>query len=529
MLAKNPDDRYQTVHEVRTNLRELTGELTRSSEALTPTKKRSLRIPISLGIVLVAFVVLYWGWKALFEPSPAHDRKSIAVLPLKNLSAAPDSDYFSDGMTEDIITRLSKIGDLKVISRTSTMLYKDTDKNLRQIGKELDVATILEGSVRRADGQVRVVAQLIDAQTDEHIWAETYDRQLEDIFAIQTDVAEQIAAALETELSSEATFQIEKKPTDNLEAYNLYQQGRFIRWKPPENSEKVLGAVHYFLQATDKDPNFSLAYAALAECYNMLAWEEIVPWEKAERAVEKALELDSTLPEAHIARGQIRQILHFDWAGAESAQKRAIELDPNHWNAHREYGWLLARMGLYTDALEERELAYQLDPAGWISAANLGQSYGLIGDYDRAIETYLKLTELYPGKPAWHLRIGDAYAQKGLFDEALTQLDTVKEPDRNTAAYLSHAGFIHALMGDRAKAKEYIDRLESDQQRTAWSKSFLIARIHAGLRDYEKALKRIESINKPIQWLNLNTYDYLAPARSDPLYKELLRRINLEP
>jgi tetratricopeptide (TPR) repeat protein len=162
-------------------------------------------------------------------------------------------------------------------------------------------------------------------------------------------------------------------------------------------------------------------------------------------------------------------------------------------------------------------------------AANLAASYINMGDYDRAIQTFQKLIELYPGEPAWHSRIAYSYAQKGLFDEAFTELEKVKGFDGSTVAYLSSAGYFHALMGDRAKAKEYIDRLELDQQMTAWSKSQSIAKIHAGLRDYEKALKRIESVNKPEQWLNLNALDWLAPARSDPLYKELLRRINLEP
>jgi tetratricopeptide (TPR) repeat protein len=287
--------------------------------------------------------------------------------------------------------------------------------------------------------------------------------------------------------------------------------------------------VHFLRQAIEKDPNFALAYASLAACYFMQAWRELVSWEEAERAAENALKLDSTLPEAHLVTGVIRHILHFDWVGAEAALKRAIELDPNHASAHREYGWLLVRMGRYADALDERRRAYELDPVTPQMASNLAHSYRLMGDYDRAIETYQKLIELYPQEPRWHLRMAHCYARKGLFDDALKELERVQKPQRKTAGYLSQAGYIHALMGDRAKAKEYIDELESNQQLTVSSKSFSVAKIYAGLCDYEKALKRVESINKPKQWLNLNGDDWLAPVRSDPLYKELLRRIKLEP
>jgi serine/threonine-protein kinase len=293
--------------------------------------------------------------------------------------------------------------------------------------------------------------------------------------------------------------------------------------------ENIQRAAVHFRQATERDPNFALAYAALAECYSMLVKSGHVPREKAEQAVEQALKLDDTLPDAYVARGQIRECHYYDWAGAEADFQRAIELNPNCWNGHREYGWLLARMGRYEEALVERKRVHELDPVAPFSNGNLAQSYQLMGDFDQARELYQKMAELYPEQWEWQRKSAVTYADKGLFDEALEELKKVKPSFRSHLYYLGDAGYIHALMGNRAEAQKYIESLESLEIR-AYQKNWPIAKICVGLRDYEEALARLENAGYGgPAWPNLKAYYWTAPLRDDPRFKELLRRINLEP
>ncbi len=264
---------------------------------------------------------------------------SVAVLPFHNLSADPENEFFADGITEDVIAQLSKIRSLRVIGRGSVMKFKARDQSLREIGATLDVATLLEGSVRRAGSRVRIVSQLIDAESDRHLWAETYDRELTDIFAIQSDVALQIATALEAELSQEEQTPLEKEPTDDVEAYRLYLQGRYCiqRW----TQEGLDQGLRYLEEAVARDPNYALAYATIAYAYTDIGVGvagSLPPDEAfrlAKAAVARALEIDPGLAEAHAVLGHLKYVCDYDWAGAEAELKRAIELNPNSGDAFR--------------------------------------------------------------------------------------------------------------------------------------------------------------------------------------------------
>jgi len=301
------------------DLRGLLKETTTAAR-VTPQKKRIRNRNIAfMGIAVLIVVAGYAIWSRFLAPSgpefTSAERKSIAVLPFKNMVPDPENEWFSDGITEDIITQLSKIGDLKVISRTSIMLYKDSKKNLREIGEELGVATILEGSVRRADNRVRIVSQLVDARTDGHIWAETYDREMKDIFDIQSDVAQKIAMALKAKLSPEEKQRIEQKPTDNLEAYDYYLQGREYAERSYEKKDLEI-SIELFEKAVRADPNFAEAYASLAVQHCRMHWygfdrspERLA---RAKEAIDKALSLKPHEPWVRAANG----LYSLPWAAA---------------------------------------------------------------------------------------------------------------------------------------------------------------------------------------------------------------------
>ncbi len=531
MLAKAQDERYQSAHEVRTELSEpLTEVITSSAGVVVPIRKKPSWFPRVLGLagLVMAVFIVYLGWDALRQPSPPVEqvRKSIAVLPLDNLSAEPESEYFSDGLTEDIIAKLSKIGDLKVISRTSVMLYKDTDKNLRQIGQELGVATILEGSVRRADGRVRVVAQLIDTETDENLWAETYNRQLDDIFAIQSDVAEQMASALKVELTTAEADQLNKKPTENDEAYALFLQGRHIREQMgPEHNTR---AVDLYQQALALDPNYADAYAGLAELYFLRQYKlsgDAHEWgPRAIEAARKALELDETCARAYFSLGLIKQSPEHDWQGAESAFRRAVELAPQDAEVHREYAYLLGRMGRHEEALHEAKRAEELDPLAFRNFV-LAQIYLALGHPEQAISQSKKTIRLYPERPQGYVFLGEAYSQKRMFKEAIRWTEKAVQLDPDASWPKACLGYLYAVSGRENKALEIVRELEERVD----TDPFGTASIFCGLRQNDRVFEKLEEAPDMglIQALGMDWRFY--PIRDDPRYHELLRRVNLEP
>jgi len=385
-------------------------------------------------------------------------KKSIAVLPFKSLSEHKEDEYFSDGTTEDIITQLSKIGELKVISRTSTMRYKRTDKTLREIGRELDVATILEGSVRRAGDRVRIVSQLVDVRTDEPIWAETYDREMKDIFAIQSDVAQNIAMALKARLSPEVKERIERKPTENLEAYDFYLKGReyYYRYRKQDNEN----AIELFKRALKLDPSYALAYAGLGDAYSQRTGRfgfEATWLDSAIEASEKAISIDPNCAEGHkslglayMAKGWRRKALQ--------AYGKSVELNPNYYPAVGNIGTTNMALGDYGEALKWARKAVTLNPAFAFWYLNVGNIYMCLDNHLEAERWLHKALELQPDFVYPHREFVYMYLAQGNFDKARAHSQKALSLAPNETDTLLWAGDVELYSGNLPQAKQYYEK-----------------------------------------------------------------------
>ena len=350
----------------------------------------------------------------------------MAVLPFLNLSADPDNEFFADGITEDVIAQLSKIRSLKVISRGSVMGFKQREQNLREIGVALDVETLLEGSVRRAGDRVRIVAQLLDAATSRHLWAETYDRQLTDIFAIQTDVALQIAAALRAELSRDERTRIHREPTADVQAYQLYLQGRHCYTRYTE--ESIRKGIDYFKEAIAGDPGYAMAHVGAALAYAELAagagggtLRPDEAYHEGMEAVSAALKLDPDLGEAHAVLALLRMVHDFDWPGAEAEFKLALELSPGAADIYDHYGWLCGAMERYDEALALVRRAQELDPL--THRADVASTLLRAGRNEEALQAALRAVEFDPEYGRVRSTLGWAYLKSGMPDQGLAELE----------------------------------------------------------------------------------------------------------
>ena len=463
--------------------------------------------------------------------SPARAR-SLAVLPFVNMSSDAQNEFFSDGLTEDIITQLSKISSLKVISRTSSMQYKGTQKNLRTVGQELRVGTLLDGSVRRAGNRVRIAAQLIDARTDEHLWAETYDRELSDIFEVQRDVAERIAHALEATVSPAEKERIRKAPTRDMEAYQLYLRGRFF-WNR-RNEEGLNRAVECFRDAIAADPSYAQAYAGLADSCTLLAVLEFWPpqeaFPQAKAAAQNAIRIDPSVAEAHASLGLVLFQFDWDWAGAERELRLAIELNPNYAPGHHFYADFLKGMGRFEEAYREIMRARELDPFSLPINSGVGHVLYLSRQYERAIEAYRHTVELDPGFVQARLWFGRPYLQKGMFSEAIAELRQAVQLSNSSTMSVAVLAHAHAAAGHREEALRLLGDLQA-RAREKYVPSYWIALVHTGLGDLDKA---IEWMNKAyaersawLAWSNVEPrFDVL---RGDPRFRELLRKVGFAP
>src|SRR5213082_26819 len=354
------------------------------------TGRKIVALTIVLAVVATGLLIFQFVRPRLTSSSAATiSNKSIAVLPFDNLSGDPQNAYFSEGVQDEILTRLAKIAELKVISRTSTQRFKSAPNDLRQIAQQLGVANILEGSVQKANDQVRVNVQLINAVTDAHLWADTYDRKLTDIFVIESDIAKTIADTLQAKLSRSAEHVLASRPTENPEAHELYLKGRFF-WNK-RTGENLKKAADYFNQAIAADPNYALAYAGLAGVYVLMPFYSVgAPrdcYPRAKAAAKKALEQEDALAEAHTALAQVHCYYDFDFSQATSEFQRAIELNPNYATAHQWYGnSALVALGRFDEAIAEVKRAIELDPLSLVINTDLGATYYRARRYDEAIE-----------------------------------------------------------------------------------------------------------------------------------------------
>ena len=469
------------------------------------------------------------GSKATGASANELSSKSIAVLPFDNLSGDPDNAYFCEGVQDEILTRLAKVADLKVISRTSTQRFKSVPSDLRDIAKQLGVMNILEGSVQKANDQVRVNVQLINAMNDAHLWAEIYDRKLTDIFATESDIAKTIAETLQAKLTGSEITAISKKPTANPEAYELYLKGRFF-WNKRTGAD-LHKAIDYFNQAIAKDPNYALAYSGLADSYLLLAPygaatpKDSVPQAKA--AVKKALELDDTLAEAHASSGRIVSGFDFDSTKAIAEFERALQLNPNYATAHHWFGaGPLLALGRFDESIVEAKRSIELDPLSMINNADFGNDYYYARRYDEAIAQLRKTIEIEPRFYLAHYYLAQALQLKGQLPEAITEYRKAVELDDDPFA-LALLGQAYARSGQLDDARKILARL-NEEAKSRYVAAYGIGVVFLGMGDKNRAMDELERAyreNDGNDIYNIRVDPLLDDLRGDPRFDALAEKI----
>jgi len=454
--------------------------------------------------------------------------RSIAVLPFANLSTDPENEYFADGITEDVITQLAKIKALQVISRTSVMQFKGHQLSLRDIAARLQVASLLEGSVRRAGNRVRIVAQLIDARTDQHLWAETYDRELTDIFAIQSDVALRIAGSLRAELSTEEQTRIVRPPTDDVQAYQLYLKGR--QWLIRFDQPGVRRSLEFFGKAVERDPDYAVAWAAIAmACIELAEIGGTGPGEGQEQAIaaaERALAIDPGLSEAHCMRAWARMVYEYDWQGAEAGLRRALELSPSNADACNIYGRFCASLERFDEAVALQQRSLTLDPM--THRSDLATAYLRAGKLDQALEIATRALEVSPEYSRGHATRGWALLKLGRPAEGLEALERAVALSPGDTMWLAQLAQALALTGATARAREIADRLEDESQRRYVS-PYHLAYVYTGLGELDRAMDFLDQACEQHAGglTGLKGSFLFTPLHSHPRFQTLLRRMNL--
>jgi len=455
--------------------------------------------------------------------------KSIAVLPFLQLSTRQEHTYFSDGLTDDVISQLSKISDLKVISRTSVMRYKNTTKSIKAIGQELGVNTILEGSVRVHENQVRIVAQLIDATTDDHLWTDTYDRDMTDIFSIQSDVAQQIGIALKATVSSSERQRIERKPTESLEAYQFYLKGRYL-WNK-RHKDELLKAVDFFEQAIELDENYALAYTGLADTLTILGWFDFAPsvemFPKALSAAQRALELDDSLAEAYAALGYVTMNHCWDWVNAEKHLQRALEINPNYATGHHWYGEYFSITGQHDKAIAELKRALELDPLSLVINTVLAWKLCYADRLDEAYDQCQKTLEL-DGQfgPALTV-LGLICERRGEYEKAIEYFQAEIDIMGKTIPNKTSMAYTYAVSGQHEQAYHLLEELKNPDLNNV--SPYHIGSVYSGLGEIDQAFEWFERAYDQHQWvlIYLKNAHRLSLLRQDPHYDNLLKRMGL--
>jgi len=432
----------------------------------------------------------------------------VAVLPFTNISPDQADEYFSDGMTEELISSVSKTKGLRVIARTSVMRYKGTSKSIAEIGRDLNVGSVLEGSVRKAGDKIRVTVQFVETSNEEPSWSQVYDREIRDIFAIQSDIAQKVAEALREHVFGGMPRVEEGKPTTSPEAYINYLRGRQL-WNK-RTAVDLKRAIEFFEAALTIDGNYAKAYTGLADSYASLAlFEFMAPNEaypKAREAVRKALALDGRLAEAHTSSGLIKFQYDWDWKGAEQEFRVAIGINPSYAPAHHFFADYLKAMGRFDEALAEIDKAYELDPLSLAINTGVGHVLYLSRQYDRAIEQYKKAVELDPTFMATHVWFGRPYLEKGMFAEAISELEKAVELSGESTLALAMLGHGLASAGRRDESMQILEKL-NERSETQYVPSYWIAVIYNGLKDKEQVIawmrKAFDERSSWLVWTNV--------------------------
>lgn len=501
-----------------------------------PRKNSTWRKAAILGLIVGAFVLIaapaFWRRHSTKAPAEQPGRITLAVLPFQNLTGDAGQEYFSDGLTEEMITQLGNLNPerLGVIARTSVMHYKDAHTPLDQIGRELNAQYVLEGSVRREQNRVRITAQLIQVRDQTHVWAREYDRQLDDLLGLEVDVAQEIAkeVRLTFDARREAGSQ-QAAQQESVEGYDLYLKGLyFFNKRTPGDLEE---AIHYFQQAVAKAPTSARAYAGLAKGYAILSAYHDQPeaenMPKARAAAEQAIRIDPNSSEAHTALALVVQNYDWDWQISEKEYRRAIELNPNDATAHHWYAEHLMWQGRFDEALEQSERAHELDPLSLIIAADNGAILYFSRKYDPSIEKLRSVLEMDPSFMRAHLLVA-AYVEKGMFAEAMASNDSARATI-GEGAYWTWNAYIHARAGQLTEARAAMERL-NDINNKAPVDPMAFAQVYAGLGDKDEAVawlgKAYARRSHGLTALKVDPeYDLL---RGDPRFRDLLRRVGLE-
>ncbi len=458
-------------------------------------------------------------------------QNSIAVMPFADLSQQKDQEYFCDGMAEELINSLTKIKDLRVVARTSAFSFKGKETDVREIGKKLNVNTILEGSVRKAGNRLRITAQLINVADGYHLWSERYDRDIEDVFAIQDEISLAIVDNLKLRLLKEEKVNLLKRYTDNLEAYQLYLKGRYFWNKRFEIGLKK--GLEYFQQAIERDPGYTLAYSGLTDCYNLLSWYGDFPqkksYQKGKEAALKALEIDDMLSEAHASMGFNKMLYDWDWASAEKEFKRAIELNPKYSTAHHWYAFYLFFRVRFDEAIAEMEKALELDPFSLIINCDFGWVLYYARHYDRSIEALQKTLEMDPNFVSAHSFLGRVYLQKSMYKEALLEFQKEKDPSRGWMQNVETLfGIAYMRMSKKKKAQQILDDM-TERTKQEYVSPYHIALLCITLGKNDLGFEWLDRAYKERDhWLlYLNAEPMFDTVRKDPRFTKLLKKIGL--
>jgi len=538
-LEKDRNLRYQHVSDIRTDLQRLKRDSETqqaATDAAPPPKARiSRRGAIAIAGSFILLLAVVAGLKAAklrewLRPTASAPIKSLAVLPLQNLSGDPAQEYFADGMTEELTTDLSKISAVRVISRTSAMRYKSSNKSLPEIAKELNVDGVIEGSVERSGEKVRITAQLIHAPTDTHLWAESYEGNLRDILSLQANVARDIASKVKVNLTPQERAKLTESRPVKPPAYEAYLKGRYYHSKT--STEGFNEALEYFQQAIEFDPDYAAAYVGLADSYEELGiWGALPPFEassKAKAAAEKALSIDPNLGEAHATLAHLHFAYDWDFAGAQQEFDRAMQLSSSSSDVRLRYATYLAAMGKKDAAIEQIEAAHELDPVSHPTNTILGFIYLLARDYDKATEQIKKTIALYPDSSVDHQKLGICYEHEGRYSEAVAEYLKGDEIEGATKEELSLRKGAFLANGFRG----YLDReLKSliAYSRTQYVPPFAFADLYARLGDKDRAFEYLEKTydERGHNLAFIKVEPGLDNLRSDPRYSEFLRRMGL--
>lgn len=504
----------------------------RKMEGKLKKKSGKRRVVTGISLFILFCAVGFLVYKTFFtgKAESGSNDQSIAVLPFVDMSPSKDQEYFSDGMSEELLNLLSKIQGLKVTSRTSSFSFKGKNMDVRKIGGDLGVANILEGSVRKSGNTIRITAQLIEVMNGTHLWSETYDREMKDVFALQDDISKMIVDILKIKLTGKQANQLAGSYTENPEAHEDYLKGRY-HWNT-RTDEGIKKAIGYFEDAIKKDSNYAAAYSGLADTYLTLYDYGLMSIDestlKAKDAAQRALKINKNLAEAHNSLAHI-DLHEWKWKSAEEGFRRALELDPGYVLAHHWYALCLTAIGKASEAVNEMEKARELDPLSTRINADLGMAYLAAGRYDEAIGQELKTMELNPKAAGAYWIRGMAYQQKKMYEQSIKDYRHALELSPGNPNYLAALGHVYASIGNTAAAHKILDTLSVVNKEEPVS-PFFIALVYAGLNDKEKALDWLENSYKEksgsVRYLKMEPR--LQNLRNEPRYAALMKKIGLE-